>query len=137
MTKVQYLSSVLFHDIRDGVFIDIGAHDGTTINNTIFFERELGWNGVCVEPRQAAFEKLQKSRKCFCEQVCISDKEGTADFLEVTDFNNQMLSGLVANLGDERLDRIRRQSDDFKKARTVKVKCVTFSQLATKYGFSE
>jgi len=32
------------------VFFEAGAVDGLTNSNTLFFERTLGWTGVCVEP---------------------------------------------------------------------------------------
>ena len=34
---------------NDGFYLDIGAHDGITISNRLFFEN-LGWNGILIEP---------------------------------------------------------------------------------------
>ena len=42
----------------DGVFVDIGAHDGITLSNTWFFENYLGWTGYCFEPNPSLFAKL-------------------------------------------------------------------------------
>lgn len=39
----------LVHGHPNGTFIDIGAYNGVTISNTIFFERHLDWKGICVE----------------------------------------------------------------------------------------
>ena len=39
-----------FRGKRNGVFVDVGAYDGTTFSNTLFFERSMGWSGLCVEP---------------------------------------------------------------------------------------
>ena len=33
-----------------GFFLDFGAFDGTECSNTALLERELGWDGICVEP---------------------------------------------------------------------------------------
>merc|ERR1712151_1314233 len=33
----------------DGFYIDIGANNPLTISNTAFFDKCLGWKGVCVE----------------------------------------------------------------------------------------
>mmetsp|Transcript_107654 Transcript_107654/g.285324 ORF Transcript_107654/g.285324 Transcript_107654/m.285324 type:complete len:472 (-) Transcript_107654:74-1489(-) len=35
---------------RRGVFVDIGAFHPIHLSNTFFFERCLGWHGVCAEP---------------------------------------------------------------------------------------
>lgn len=35
---------------RRGVFVDIGAFHPIHLSNTFFFERCLGWRGVCAEP---------------------------------------------------------------------------------------
>ena len=37
---------------RDGFFVELGASDGVFMSNSLFFERELGWKGICIEPRQ-------------------------------------------------------------------------------------
>lgn len=34
---------------RDGVFLDVGAHDGVTESNTYTLEKFLGWTGICIE----------------------------------------------------------------------------------------
>ena len=30
-------------------FLDVGAHDGVTISNTFFLEKNRNWNGICIE----------------------------------------------------------------------------------------
>lgn len=64
----EYLYKKFFKKKRNGVFFDIGAHNGIKISNTYFFEKNLGWTGVCVEPRDSAFEELEKNRECICEK---------------------------------------------------------------------
>jgi hypothetical protein len=36
----EFVDSTFFKDKIDGVFLDIGAHDGVSINNTLFFEQK-------------------------------------------------------------------------------------------------
>lgn len=38
----RYLDENIFKGFRNGTFVDVGAHDGLTINNTLFFEKERG-----------------------------------------------------------------------------------------------
>lgn len=45
-----------------GVFADVGAFDGITGSNTLFFER-LGWTGFLVEPDPIMGEVCRKNRK--------------------------------------------------------------------------
>lgn len=57
-----------FHGKRDGYFVDIGAYDGKQISNSYVLEKELGWNGLCIEPSIVMFNKLRKNRSC--QLVC-------------------------------------------------------------------
>lgn len=91
----------------NGTFVDIGANDGVTINNTFYFEKELGWNGLAIEPIPVAYENLKANRSCHTLNACISDREGTAEFLEV-EGRAQMLSGLVTKYDKQHLRRINR-----------------------------
>lgn len=94
----RYLYETVFKDRHGGVFVDIGAYDGETLSNTVFFERHLGWTGLCVEPLPAAFEKLKASRTATCLNVCIGDYDGEGDFFDVDMHNyGKMYSGLIEN----------------------------------------
>jgi hypothetical protein len=52
-------------DKRNGFFVELGALDGVKFSNTLFFERERGWNGICIEPDNGYFEQLKRNRRCF------------------------------------------------------------------------
>ena len=45
-----------------GVFIEIGAFDGLAYSNSKFYEDELLWTGLLVEPHPETFTKLLKNR---------------------------------------------------------------------------
>jgi FkbM family methyltransferase len=90
----RYLYQHLFENTRSGVFVDVGAYDGLTGSNTLFFEKFLGWKGVCIEPDAAQFAKLTMFRSCDCVQACIADRESTARFLSVAG-GLTMMGGLV------------------------------------------
>ena len=38
--------------------MDIGAHDGKWINNTLYFEETHNWTGINVEPIPNVYAKL-------------------------------------------------------------------------------
>jgi FkbM family methyltransferase len=49
----QLIDELLWHK-RRGVFVDVGAADGETNSNTLFFEETRDWHGLLVEPHPAA-----------------------------------------------------------------------------------
>ncbi len=46
---------------RSGTFVELGAFDGVTQSNTLYFERR-GWRGVLIEPTPAAFAECRENR---------------------------------------------------------------------------
>lgn len=82
-----------FTDKRNGVFIDIGAHDGIDKSNTLFFEREMGWTGVCLEANPTVYDRLTKNRLCRCENVAVFNQTGTVPFCLIGGYA-EMLSGI-------------------------------------------
>lgn len=66
---------------KNGYFLDIGANNGININNTYFLEKELGWEGVCVEADPNIFKDLIVNRKCFCINIAISNNNMGINFL--------------------------------------------------------
>ena len=71
-----------FSNKTDGFFLDIGAFDGTSINNTLHFE-ESGWNGICFEPFPEIYKELSKNRKCKTINKALSNKTETRKFFKI------------------------------------------------------
>ena len=46
----KYLEETVFRGYKNGVFVDVGAHDGLSINNTLYFEKYNNWTGINIEP---------------------------------------------------------------------------------------
>jgi FkbM family methyltransferase len=117
-----FLLENFFRGRRGGVFVEVGAYDGETASNSVFFERYLGWRGLCVEPHSLAFATLTARRKCICEAVCVADFEGEATYLQMDGSDEQkMLSGLETTL-DSRLRDQERPSAGACVARRVQVR---------------
>ncbi len=111
----KFLNEKFFHFRKNGVFVDIGAHDGCSYSNTYYFEKELNWTGICFEPLPEAFEKLKKNRNCICVNACVSDVDGEVQFLQVEDivphgaypgYNHNMLSGMLHTYDPRHLQRL-------------------------------
>ena len=66
--------------------VDIGSHDGISINNTYFFERELEWTGLCIEPNLEYYANLVTNRPhAICLPYAVSNYKGVGDFLKSKD----------------------------------------------------
>jgi len=89
----KYLYENFFINKKNGFFVDIGAHDGVDISNTLFYEKELGWSGICIEPMPHRFSSLIKNRNCICVEGCISDFDGYENFIIFPNYTD-MLSGM-------------------------------------------
>jgi FkbM family methyltransferase len=100
----KYISETFFKNKKDGYFVDIGAHDGISGNNTFYFEN-AGWNGICFEPIPEVFQKLKENRKCLLKNKALSDIEGTEQFFLIEGYS-EMLSGLVKEYPDQHIIRI-------------------------------
>ena len=47
----------LFNYQDNGIFIDVGAHDGINQSNTCFFEKTRKWNGVLITPNKDKYNE--------------------------------------------------------------------------------
>jgi FkbM family methyltransferase len=47
---------------NDGIYVELGAHDGNTQSNTNWLEAEHGWKGILIEPSIDAFSKCSQAR---------------------------------------------------------------------------
>src|SRR5439155_26700748 len=79
----RFIDTFLLHGKRDGVFVDVGAYDGVALSNTCYFEKELGWSGICIEPNPLAFESLSQNRKCVSLNCGVGGEEELLEFLKL------------------------------------------------------
>lgn len=98
-----------FKGKRNGVFIDIGAYDGIHISNTYFFEKEMEWSGICIEPMPRAYGQLKTNRSCVTLNCAVGSENGIANFVELDalDFPDlAMLSGDLIFFDKAKLDHL-------------------------------
>ena len=55
-----------YKEKKNGFFVDVGAYDGIEFSNTLLLEKELEWNGICIEPGKRFFQKLTENRTATC-----------------------------------------------------------------------
>ncbi len=49
-------------NFNDGYFVELGANDGVTQSNTLYYERHRNWRGVLVEPTPHNYLLCRKNR---------------------------------------------------------------------------
>lgn len=105
----EFLETNVFKGFKNGVFMDIGAHDGISINNTLFFEKEHQWTGVNVEANKKVYDRLCVNRPTCTNLHCAaSSTDGTVRFVQNEGYT-EMLSGIVDNLDQRHVARIVRE----------------------------
>ena len=126
----------LFRGMTGGFFVDIGAGDGITLSNTYYFERNLGWTGICFEPNPSAYEKLRQNRKCLCINGAVSDRRGNARFLKIEGYS-EMLSGLVEKYDSMHMARIEKELTTYGGTkREIMVPCYNLNETLAQNGVS-
>lgn len=102
----EFLENYVFNGYKKGFFVDVGAHDGVSLNNTLYFEKENDWTGINVEPIKSVYDKLVKNRpNCINVNKAICGYNGTAYFL-CNDGYTETLSGLKNNYDERHLQRL-------------------------------
>ena len=70
----EWIIDTIFEYKKNGYFVDLAATDGLKINNTLILEKQLNWNGICIEPNPIDYEKLKKNRNCNLSNIVIDRK---------------------------------------------------------------
>lgn len=116
-------------DFTEGVFVDVGAHDGISFSNTLYLEQRLGWTGIAVEPIPEVFERLRANRKCMAVNGCVAARRGRASFQVLSGYS-EMLSGLVETYDSRHQERIALELEvRGGSRRTITVDCFPLSDL--------
>lgn len=98
----KYMYENYLSDIKNGIFIELGATDGVLYSNTLFLEN-LGWTGILIEPHPIQFKLLEQNRpRCKLYNTLISDNVSKP--LDFKFFENHRyhhcVSGVVDTLPD-------------------------------------
>jgi FkbM family methyltransferase len=117
----NYLES-LFLEKTNGVCIEVGAYDGISMSNTLFFEK-LGWKCLCIEPIDSAYEKCKQIRKEVI-QCCVSSKDDTDKEFIIFHLHTN-LSAISSLEPDERLIQSHTHLITDRTTQMVKVRSLT------------
>ena len=96
----------LLNHMENGFFVDIGANDGLSCNNSLVFEEGYNWKGICIEPHPIIFNKLinfRKKENCF--NIGLGNENGNLEFWSVNGAA-QCISGFNKFFSDSHRERL-------------------------------
>jgi len=131
----EWLEKNTFKGYKNGIFVDVGAHDGKKLNNTLYFEVENNWTGINIEPIETVYKQLLKNRRnCINLNIAIDENNGYSDFI-INNGYTEMLSGLKKCYDNRHLDRMKSEISQFGgETKTVKVITQTLETIFDKYN---
>ena len=111
--------------LKNGFFIEAGAHDFETNSDSLYFELTHNWSGLLVEPHPLAFHRgLKTNRKVNSVQTCLSTSQRPENmWFDVTgsvrnETTREAMAGLV----------LERNND------TIKMQCLPLYSLLLALG---
>ncbi len=125
------LLSQLFKNNIKGSCVEVGANDGVTGSNTLYFER-LGWNCVLVEPNPDLAAQLRMTRAGQVFECAASRVEGRA-VLQLAE--GDPLAHAVSTLGSDERASASVRAHGFR-SRPVEVHTRTLDGILDEAGFA-
>jgi len=88
------LNKLFTNDDKNGIFIELGAHDGLTQSNTAYFEYKNKWEGILIEPSVTQYElcKINRKNSIVLNYACVSN-DYNEDYV-YGDFNGSLMSSV-------------------------------------------
>ena len=106
----KYLETNIFKGYKNGFYVDVGAHDGISINNTLYFEKNNNWSGINIEPIKTVFDRLVINRPNNINLNCaVCNNDGETDFLCNIGYT-EMISGIKDNFDMRHLHRLQHEN---------------------------
>lgn len=118
----KYVLDNIFANKKNGFFIELGAADGIINSNTYYMEKELDWDGICIEANPKYHEGLKKNRNChkdFCPIYSVPGKK-----IEFSMVNCGELSGITNHIGN---------IGNFKVTDKIQLETKTLTQILDKF----
>ena len=100
-----YLHNHFFKNKKNGVYVELGALDGSLYSNTKFFEDFLDWTGILIEPHPHNFELLKKNRPHnFLFNDVVSCIQGEVKYKYLVNWHSAV-SGIETTLPSQIIDK--------------------------------
>ena len=117
-----------------GVFLEVGAYDGSTEPNGLFFERELGWICINLEPSLPLYRRLCKNRpEAVNLMLALSDRIGISTIWQPQTPDGRLPGHGTIDAGN--IERVK-SSREYKSVKPMKVLTITYPDLMEIVGVS-
>jgi FkbM family methyltransferase len=113
----KWVHAVVYPDVTDGYFVDVGAASGERESNSKFFE-DRGWRGLCVDP----FPSDMGARRCAVFREVVAAHKG-----ERVRFRK---AGYLGGI-DEHIDRWR---DEVADKQVIELETTTLDDILARAG---
>lgn len=121
----------LMNNKKNGFFIESGAHDGESLSNSLFFEKNLNWTGLLIEPLSDSFNKLMtKNRNVFALNACIAKKKPFIAKFRIAN----VFSGRQDQMNQDQANYINQHVD--KNVRNEYIPCFSLNTILQALGIS-
>ena len=133
----KILEENIFKGFKNGIFIDVGAHDGVSFNNTLYFKKTHNWLGINIEPIKTVYDKLVINRPNDINLNCaISNTDGKNEFIMIEGYS-EMISGLKHTYDERHISRIQREINTFGgKSTAITVDTKRLETICDKYNMN-
>lgn len=109
----KYLEENIFKGYKNGFFIDVGAHNGKSINNTLYFEENNNWTGINIEPIEKVYNDLIINRpNCININCAVCNNDGETEFLCNTGYT-EMISGIKNTFDPRHMERLKNENKKY------------------------
>jgi FkbM family methyltransferase len=133
MKQDKIVHETFFRNKENGFFVELGAGDGITFSNTLFFEKHLGWNGICIEPNPFEYKKLKNNRNCILENTIVSNTNRPLKYLAINGYGKG-LSGIVNFYDETMIRRIDKDVPDTSTKHYYDMIPIKMSKMFEKHG---
>lgn len=131
----RWLNENIFKGKTGGVFFECGALDGVRDSNSLFFENELGWTGLCVEANPVEYASLAQNRKCATEHCALYDTAGVEKFVMI-EGGLVGWSGIDEAIEPQHRERIEKNIDTANR-QTIDIRTMPLADVLRKHGLTK
>ena len=115
----EYLETSVFKGYKNGIFIDVGAHNGKSINNTLYFEENHNWTGINIEPLKEVYNSLIVNRPNSININCaVCNNDGETEFICNTGYT-EMISGIKDTFDPRHIPRLQLENKQHGSCTTI------------------
>ena len=122
-------------DYKNGFFVELGANDGFTASNTLYFERKKNWRGILIEPSpnlflSCCFYRDKPGNHIFCN-ACVPF-EYKDEYVEIQyAYLMSISSSLKSDLKNKKdfIDQARKGFNKYEKSLSFGAKARTLSSI--------